>query len=58
MVGVFDAEQLVERISPINANVSETIIIIFFIFLRSWGWPGPDKSINVYFENLIEWVYW
>jgi hypothetical protein len=35
MVGVFDAEQLVERISPINANVSETIIIIFFIFLRS-----------------------
>jgi hypothetical protein len=31
MVGVFDGEQLAERINPINANVSEIILIIFLI---------------------------
>ncbi len=57
MAGVFDEAQLVEKISPTNANVSGTILIIFLIFLHSWGWSRPDRSIYGYFENLIKWVY-
>ena len=36
IVGVFDEAQLVERISPTDANVSETLLIIFLIFALPW----------------------